>query len=140
MPDKLWTDSRDVGPGDGFIALPGEHSDGHRFVGDALSNGACLVLGNESGLAPWLDSVKECEASCIVVGRVEESLVRMAEEYLAEVAPREKIAITGSVGKTTTRELVRSALDGSLRVYAALRSHNTLVGCSLTVLGMPPDT
>lgn len=140
LPDKLWTDSRDVGPGDGFIALPGEHSDGHRFVGDALSNGACLVLGNESGLAPWLDSVKERGASCIVVERVEESLVRMAEEYLAEVAPREKIAITGSVGKTTTRELVRSALDGSLRVYAALRSHNTLVGCSLTVLGMPPDT
>ena len=140
LPDRLWTDSRDVGPGDGFIALPGEHSDGHRFVGDALSNGARLVLGSEGGLAPWLDSVKVSGGSCIIVERVEESLVRMAEEYLAEVAPREKIAITGSVGKTTTRELVRSALEGSLRVHSALRSHNTLVGCSLTILGMPPDT
>jgi len=140
LPDRLWTDSRDVGPGDGFIALPGERSDGHRFVGDALSNGARLVLGSEGGLAPWLDSMKGNGASCIVVERVEKSLVSMAEEYLAEVAPREKIAITGSVGKTTTRELVRSALEGSMRVHSALRSHNTLVGCSLTILGMPPDT
>jgi len=140
LPGRLWTDSRDIGTGDGFIALTGEHTDGHRFVGDALSNGACFVLGSEGGLAPWLESLKDRGASCIVVDRVEESLVRMAEEYLAEVAPREKIAITGSVGKTTTRELVRSALDGTLRVHSALRSHNTLVGCCLTILGMPPDT
>lgn len=140
IPGNIWTDSRDVRSGDGFVALPGEHVDGHRFVGDALSNGARLVIGTLEGLAPWKDRIKEAGASCLAVENAEKALIEVAEAYLAEVAPREKVAVTGSVGKTTTRELIRSALDSAVRVHAARRSHNTLVGCALTVLGMPPDT
>ncbi len=140
IPWNIWTDSRDVRSGDGFVALPGEHVDGHRFVGDALSNGARLVIGTTDGLAPWKDRIEEEGISCLVVDNTEKAMIRVAEAYLAEVAPRERIAVTGSVGKTTTRELIRSALHSAARVHAARRSHNTLVGCALTVLGMPPDT
>jgi len=140
LPVRIWTDSRDIQPGDGFIALPGEHADGHRFVGEALSRGVRLVIGTERGLVPWSDARRGTEASFLVVDDAEKALVRIAEAYLGEVAPRERVAVTGSVGKTTTRELIRSALDSSVRVHAASRSHNTLVGCALTVLGMSPDT
>lgn len=140
LPENIWTDSRDVQPGDGFIALPGEHADGHDFVGDALSKGARLILGTVHGLAPWIDRIRSIGTSCLVLDEAEKGLVRIAEAYLGEVDPRERIAVTGSVGKTTTRELIRSALETSARVHAARRSHNTLVGCALTVLGMPPDT
>lgn len=139
LPEHLWTDSRDVQPGDGFIALPGEHADGHRFLGEALSKGALLLVGTEQGFAPWTDTIRKAGVSCLIVEDAEKALVRIAETYLGEVAPRGRIAVTGSVGKTTTRELIRSALESSIRVHAARRSHNTLIGCALTVLGMPPD-
>lgn len=140
LPERIWTDSRDVQQGDGFIALPGEKADGHRFVGEALKRGALLLIGTEQGLAPWTDAIKKAGSSCLIVEDAEKALVRIAEIYLGEVAPRQRVAVTGSVGKTTTRELIRSALETSVRVHAARRSHNTLIGCALTVLGMPPDT
>ena len=140
LPENIWPDSRDVREGDGFIALPGEHTDGHRFVGAALENGARLVIGTPEGIAPWEGRILEKGASCLVVKDAEIALVRIAEEYLREVSPKVRIAVTGSVGKTTTRELIRSALDPAFRVHSAKRSHNTRIGCALTVLSMPPES
>lgn len=140
FPGNLWPDSRDVCPGDGFVALPGAHADGHRFVGAALDNGAGLVIGTAEGIAPWEPRILEAGASCLVVEDAEKALVQIAEGYLQEVSPKVKIAVTGSVGKTTTRELIRSALEPVFRVHSAKRSHNTRIGCALTVLAMPPGT
>lgn len=140
LPAHFWTDSRDVLPGDAFVALPGGNANGHRFVGDAISRGARLILGTEGGLEPWLPDMEKHGLSFLLVDDTEKALVRIAEAYLEEVAPRERVAVTGSVGKTTTRELIRASLEGSARVHAARRSHNTLIGCALTVIGMAPDT
>lgn len=140
LPGNIWPDSREVRPGDGFVALPGEHADGHRFVGAALDNGAGLVIGTAEGIAPWEKRILEGGASCLVVEDAENALVRIAEGYLQEVSPKVKIAVTGSVGKTTTRELIRSALEPVFRVHSAKRSHNTRIGCAMTVLAMPPCT
>ena len=71
--------------------------------------------------------------------RTEEALALAASEYLRRVAPK-TIAITGSVGKTTTRELTAAALAQRYKVHSAVRSFNTIIGCALTVLSMAEKT
>jgi UDP-N-acetylmuramoyl-tripeptide--D-alanyl-D-alanine ligase len=140
LPVNIWPDSRDVCPKDGFVALPGEHTDGHRFVGAALDNGAGLIIATAEGIAQWERRILEAGASCLLVEDTERALLRIAEGYLQEVSPKVRIAVTGSVGKTTTRELIRSALEPAFQVHSAKRSHNTKIGCALTVLSMDPGT
>jgi UDP-N-acetylmuramoyl-tripeptide--D-alanyl-D-alanine ligase len=140
LPERIWTDSRDVQVGDGFVALPGGHSDGHAFIGESLARGARVIICRAEGEASWIGQAKASGASLLLVEDTEKALLAIAEKYLEEVKPRQQIAVTGSMGKTTTRELIRSALAGPLHVHAARRSHNTLIGCALTVLSMPPET
>ena len=68
-----------------------------------------------------------------------EALVGMAKFYLRWARPKEIIAITGSVGKTTTKKLLSQALSVQFKVCASERSHNTLIGCSLAILSMETD-
>ncbi|MEG1799616.1 MAG: UDP-N-acetylmuramoyl-tripeptide--D-alanyl-D-alanine ligase, partial [Synergistaceae bacterium] len=77
--------------------------------------------------------------SVIAVPDTSAAMSRIAQMYLQSVSPR-VIAITGSVGKTTTRELSVSVLKSSYRVHSAIKSYNTVIGCSLTILSMPYDT
>jgi len=138
---RAWkSDSRDIKPGDAFVALKGSKADGHMFVRQALERGASLLLVN---LAEMDKLAEECpdlgEVSVIAVSDTSVALARMAQMYL-EVQNPKVAGITGSVGKTTTRELVVSVLKRSNKVHSAIRSFNTLIGCSLTILAMPADT
>jgi UDP-N-acetylmuramoyl-tripeptide--D-alanyl-D-alanine ligase len=69
----------------------------------------------------------------------EEAAVRLARGWLDAVSPV-TVGITGSVGKTTTRELLVGVLMGHYRVHAAKKSYNTRIGCSMTILSMPRET
>lgn len=133
FPGHVATDSREVERGDVFVALEGEHTDGHRFIPQAVENGAALIVAR-SGKRPEGPLVP-----CVELQDPEHDLARLASEYLRKVAPGEVIAVTGSVGKTTTREALKRVLETRFRVHSADRSLNTRIGCTATVLAMPTD-
>lgn len=125
--DSVVVDSRHATAGSLFVALRGEHADGHDYIADALSRGAVAVLC-ESGRSP--DGVPSVE----VVDPLD-ALRLMAEARRAELTSP-VVAITGSSGKTTTKDLIAAVLQGS---HAAPRSFNNEIGVPLTVLSCPDD-
>jgi UDP-N-acetylmuramoyl-tripeptide--D-alanyl-D-alanine ligase len=115
-------DSRTVETGGLFAAIPGEHVDGHDFVDDALANGAAAVL-----------SSRAVDAPSVVVEDVTLALGRLAREVLRRLTAQ-VIAITGSQGKTSVKDLVAHLLAQSGPTVAAVGSFNNELGVPLTVL------
>ena len=125
-------DSRSLAPGDLFVALTGRR-DGHEFVARALAGGAAaaLVSRRPEGVAAG--------APLLIVDDVLAALRALAAAARAR-SPARVIAVTGSVGKTSTKEMLRTALARQGRVHAAERSFNNHWGVPLTLARMPRDT
>lgn len=143
MPPVVRVDSRIVEKGDAFLALRGARQDGHDFIPQAIQQGADLVVVSEErapsmfALCAGMDLP---EVSWVVVHDTTEALRGLASAWAHQVSPSHWIAITGSVGKTTTREALRSVLQRHTAVHAAEKSFNTWIGCALTMLSMPEKT
>ena len=145
LPCKLILDSREIKAaaletsGCGFVALTGKNTDGHLYIEKALCDGAGFIVGKSSGKPHnFPESIP-----FIALEDTERDLANIAKEYIEKLTQKdlkEIIAITGSVGKTTTREAVLRVLKKKYRVHAAERSFNTLIGCAASILSMPPDT
>ena len=130
------TDSRNVRAGGVFIALEGERVDGHDYIDQAVNNGAEIIIVR-TGKRP--DKVYK-GVEFIELDEPELDLAKIASRRLEDnKILREVIAITGSVGKTTTREAVKLVLSSKFKVHAAEQSFNTRIGCTCTVLAMPED-
>ncbi len=130
-------DSREICPGNGFVALPGQRKDGHTFIEEALKKGATAIIARLEEAEKLSDNYPN--VTFLGVTDTLEALVGMAKFYLRWARPKEIIAITGSVGKTTTKKLLSQALSVQFKVCASERSHNTLIGCSLAILSMETD-
>ncbi|MDO5620140.1 MAG: UDP-N-acetylmuramoyl-tripeptide--D-alanyl-D-alanine ligase [Paracoccus sp. (in: a-proteobacteria)] len=125
-------DTRTIAPGDLFVALKAAR-DGHDFVAQALACGAAAALVSRipEGVAP--------DAPLLVVPDVLAGLEALARA--ARVRTRARIAaVTGSVGKTSTKEMLRAALTPLGRTHAAEASYNNHWGVPLTLARMPADT
>src|SRR5439155_8558601 len=118
-------DSREAGRGDLFVALPGEQVDGHDFVGDALAHGAsaAMVRGDWRGRVEPTVGVADPGAALLRLARDERSTLS------AQV-----VGITGSTGKTMTKDLTAAVLGRRFRVVASPASFNNEVGLPLTLL------
>ena len=128
-------DSRSIAPGEAFFAIKGDRVDGHDFAGIAVANGAALIVVSEAKLP----AMGRLTIPMIVVDDVLAALGKLA------VASRERskaqiVAVTGSVGKTTTKEMLRHVLAPSGKVHAAVASFNNHWGVPLTLARMPEDT
>jgi UDP-N-acetylmuramoyl-tripeptide--D-alanyl-D-alanine ligase len=126
-------DTRSIAAGDLFVALVGENRDGHAFVAQALAagGGAAMVSQVPEGVAD--------DAPLLMVGDTLEALGALGAAARARSAAR-VIAVTGSVGKTSTKEMLRIMLGCQGRVHAAERSFNNHWGVPLTLARMPADT
>ena len=124
-------DTRTLAPGDLFVALE-DQRDGHDFVADALAKGgaAALVSRRPEGLP--------AEAPLLVVPDVLKGLGDLARVARARSRAR-VVAITGSVGKTSTKEMLRAALADQGRVHAAEASYNNHWGVPLTLARLAED-
>lgn len=124
-------DTRTLQIGDLFIALKGENSDGHAYVKMAVERGAaaCLVDHLVDGVPP----VKQ-----IVVPDVMQAFNRMAL-FARNRSLATFIAVTGSSGKTTTKEMLKLALAGQGRTYATAGNYNNHIGVPLTLTRMGAD-
>ncbi|MCU1478817.1 MAG: UDP-N-acetylmuramoylalanyl-D-glutamate--2,6-diaminopimelate ligase [Subtercola sp.] len=129
------TDSREIVPGGIFVAKPGEFSDGHLYVPAAIESGAELVIV-ERVLA-------ELPVPQIVVANSVEALGDLATEVvrrIRELGLLKVVGITGSNGKTTTKNLVRTILERRGPTIAPRDSFNNEVGAPLTMLKLEADT
>lgn len=130
--EGVFTDSRKIEAGRLFVPLVGEKFDGHAFAAAALEGGACAVLWQrDRGLPP--------EGPAIVVEDTLAALQALAKAYLAEVGCR-VVGITGSNGKTTTKDMVYALLGTSFKVHKTGGNFNNHIGLPLTILEMPADT
>ncbi|QPQ54060.1 UDP-N-acetylmuramoyl-tripeptide--D-alanyl-D-alanine ligase [Allosphingosinicella flava] len=120
-------DSREIGPGDLFIAMKGEFTDGHRFLDKAFSSGAAGVVVSEGGDFPHV-LVSDTTTALNDLGRAS----RLRSE--AKV-----IGVTGSVGKTGTKEALFAALDRPHRgqAHRSVKSYNNHTGVPLSLARMP---
>ena len=128
-------DSRSIEKGEAFFAIKGDRVDGHDYAGIAVANGAALLVVSEAKL-PALGRVT---APMIVVDDVLEAMVRLGCAARDRSAAK-IIAVTGSVGKTTTKEMLRHILSPSGRVHASVASFNNHWGVPLTLSRMPENT
>lgn len=124
--DKVSTDSRNVPPGSLFVALVGERFDGHDFIDVAVRCGARAVLVSKS-ITPPAD---------VAVIRVEDTLVGLQQlaGYLRRKWAEKIVAITGSNGKTSTKDLVAAVLETELNILKTQGNFNNEIGLPLTLL------
>jgi UDP-N-acetylmuramoyl-tripeptide--D-alanyl-D-alanine ligase len=122
-------DSREVDAGGLFTAYLGEHVDGHDFAAAAIEAGAVAVLGNRPVGVP-----------AIVVEDVVEALGVLARSVVGRLDGITLIGLTGSSGKTTTKDLIAQVLDGFGRTVATARSFNNEIGLPLTALRVDERT
>ena len=128
-------DSRSLGKGEAFFAIKGDRVDGHDYAGVAIANGAALLVVSE-GKLPALGRLI---APMIVVDDVLEAMIRLGCAARDRSAAK-IIAVTGSVGKTTTKEMLRHVLAPQGRVHASVASFNNHWGVPLTLARMPEAT
>ena len=121
-------DSRKIQPGELFVLLKGER-DGHDYIPAAMERGAAAVLGSRQ------------------VGDYPMILVEDTRKALGDIARQERlrlnmkvVAVTGSVGKSTTKEMIACVLDGTYRVGKTPANHNNDIGMPMALLAMPEDT
>ena len=142
-PQAICTDSRQLSGGDLFLPLIGERFDGHGFLAAALKAGAAALTAQAGHLAPASQAsvLAAAAAAHVPLWLVPDTL--QAYQDLAGLwrlqlaAP--VVAVTGSAGKTTTRELIRSALAPLGPIWASSGNENNDVGVPLTLLGAGPD-
>jgi UDP-N-acetylmuramoyl-tripeptide--D-alanyl-D-alanine ligase len=125
-------DSRDIQPEALFVAIKGDSRDGHDFVRTALDAGAAAALVSEERAAELGNE------RLIVVPDPLRALQALAVAARAR-SRAQFIAITGSVGKTSTKEAVRTALAASGRVHASIKSYNNHWGVPLMLASMPRE-
>src|SRR6056297_535529 len=126
-------DTRTLRPGDLFVALSAAR-DGHDFVAQALDKGASAAL--VSHVPPGVDATT---APLLIVDDVQSALEAMGRAARARTKAR-VVAITGSVGKTSTKEMLRTVLARQGRTHAAEASYNNHWGVPLTLARMPVET
>jgi UDP-N-acetylmuramoyl-tripeptide--D-alanyl-D-alanine ligase len=128
-------DTRTLQPGEAFFAIKGENFDGHAFLTAAVAAGAGVLVVAKHKL-PALGRV---QAQIIVVDDVLKALERLAAASRAR-SKAQIVAVTGSVGKTTTKEALRHALAACGSVHASAASFNNHWGVPLSLARMPAET
>ncbi|KAA9017093.1 UDP-N-acetylmuramoyl-tripeptide--D-alanyl-D-alanine ligase [Niallia endozanthoxylica] len=131
--DGVSIDSRKIAPGNLFIPFKGEHSDGHRFVEDALKKGAAATL--------WQKDVPNPPANLpiIVVEDTLTALQELSRNYRNELDVK-VVGITGSNGKTTVKDMTANLLSLKYKVQKTEGNYNNHIGMPLTILSLYEDT
>jgi UDP-N-acetylmuramoyl-tripeptide--D-alanyl-D-alanine ligase len=140
-------DSRQARPGSLFIAFPGEQVDGHSFVASAFSQGAIAALvehpveGDHTTIdtrKPWSEqAVQQIETPlCLVVESTLAALQKLGKVWRGRFDRLRVVGITGSVGKTTTKELTHAVLSQHYHTLKSEGSYNNEIGLPLTLLSL----
>ena len=130
----ICTDSREADENVVFAAIRGERQDGHDFIESAIANGCRCILCEHS-----CEAIVKNKVSAIVVTDVSLALCRMANTFKSYLSSR-MVAVTGSVGKTTTKDLIYSVLSVKEPVFRTPGNHNSLIGMPMSMIEIPSDS
>lgn len=130
-------DSRTIKPGMLFVALHGERFDGHQFIGQALSRGAGAVLIDDQKAIQSIPQEKQIPV--LLVEDTTKALQALASGYRQQLGGK-VIAVTGSVGKTSTRQMIASCLYPAMHVHQAKGNLNNEIGLPQTLLSADPSS
>jgi len=135
-PARVVIDSRSLAPGDLFVGLAGANTDGGRFAREALAAGAWGVLAGSE----HLDAIGD-QGDAVLLASPDpvSALGLLARAWRRELGAR-VVAITGSTGKTSTKDILAAVLDGQLETVASPRNQNTEIGLPLAILSAPAGT
>ncbi len=134
-------DSRLIKPNELFVAVSGNHTDGHLYLEDALKNGASgLMISHEKkSYLDQLDSILLKNKLVLVVNNTINALITLASEW-RKLFKNPVVGITGSVGKTSTKEVLAAILkENKNSFYATQGSQNTRIGLSINILHLKSD-
>ncbi len=129
-------DSRQLVPGEMFVAVRGEHSDGHDYLLDAVQRGAAGLLAEARAVNALpedaLQTIAQAQIPLVVVEDTRIALQRYARFILERWHPT-VIAVTGSVGKTSTKEAIASVLSNNFATFKSWQNYNDLLGVPLSL-------
>jgi len=134
--DTFNQDTRQLIPGELFVAVRGEHGDGHDFMLDAIQRGAAALLIEGRALAALSEEDRTVMARAgVVVVTVPDTRVALQQyaRYILEQWHPTVIAVTGSVGKTSTKEAIAEVLSGSFATFRSWGNYNDLLGIPLSL-------
>lgn len=129
--DSVVIDSREVKPDSAFFAIKGDRLDGHQFVAQALAAGRGAVVAQVPENAPE-------DKAIVRVADTTAALQNLARS-IRERYPFTLIAITGSAGKTTTKEMIATLVGSEKRTFKSWGNFNNLIGCPLCIDNTPDD-
>lgn len=132
-------DSREVESGDLFVALEGERHDGHGFIEDAITRGALAVLVDRPLAESTRVLAREMGAAIIEVSNTFAAVTDLAREWRTFLRGH-VIGVTGSTGKTTTKDLISQVLSCQYSVVSTLGNQNNELGVPNTILSADPET
>ena len=126
----ICTDSREVEPGVLFCAIVGERTDGHLYIDAACRGGASCILAQSA--------VEDCPVDIVVVTDTVRAITELAGHY-RDQSPVRVVAITGSVGKTTTKEFIAAVAAAGYKTHKTEGNHNNDLGLSMTLFTLSPE-
>jgi UDP-N-acetylmuramoyl-tripeptide--D-alanyl-D-alanine ligase len=135
---QVSTDSRTVKPGDCFFAIAGPNFDGHNFLADAFAKGAsCAVISKSASI-----SNQQSAISNKIILKVDDTVkaLGLLAAWYRKDCNFKVVAITGSTGKTTTRQIVYHVLSKRFKTRQPAKNFNNFIGLPLTILAAPADT
>ena len=142
-------DSRQACPGSLFVALKGEREDGHDFVADAFQRGAiAAIVEKEIDIGCWILDIRRAPFQspisnlqspvCFIVEDSLKALQQLAAYWRGKHTPR-VVGVTGSIGKTTTKEMIGGVLCQRFRTLKSKGNYNSEIGLPLTLLKLEPS-
>lgn len=132
-------DSREAAAGDLFVAFPGERVDGNDFAAPAIEAGAAAVALTREPSKELLDLAHERGCAVFALDDAEDFLLSLAHRW-RRILGCTVVGITGSIGKTTTKDVLAGVLRQRFRVHVTGGNFNNLIGMPLTILSAPRDT
>lgn len=134
-------DSRTIKPGELFFAVRGEKFDGHDFVGQVFAKGAIGAVVSKEKFASIKDHVAPASPQAPLLIPVEDTLLalQLVAQAVRRLWARPLIAVTGSAGKTTTKEAIAHVLSTKLRVHKSEGNFNNHFGLPLMLLKLEPE-
>lgn len=129
--DRICTDSREASEGTLFAAIRGERTDGHLYIPRALENGCRAILAEKMP-----EGADGFDFAAVLAEDTVEALGKIAEEYKKK-NPCFTVGVTGSVGKTTTKEFIAAVLGRKFMTYRTEGNHNSVIGLPLSIMEIP---
>jgi UDP-N-acetylmuramoyl-tripeptide--D-alanyl-D-alanine ligase len=138
-----------VCPGSLFVALKGEREDGHDFIADAFQRGAiAAIVEKKPDIGYWILDIRQAlfqypipniqYPACFLVEDSLKALQQLAAYWRGKHTPR-VVGVTGSIGKTTTKEVIYGVLSQRFRTLKSEGNYNSEIGLPLTLLGLEPS-